>query len=390
VTEQQVVEPVLADPHVHELVVRRLEAVVAGTPDGAGANEVRPDGLAWRLEAVGYDANSPTTGGLHRVRVDSDPPRSYFVKLLQSYQHWPLLDLVPPGFRDLALRTDLWRYEADVYSSRLGALLPDGLRLPRLYGVDTLDDDHVLLVLEDVRTAGQEWDLQRFGQAAERLSRLAARLTRQDALPSTAQRVPGLLTRTFYEGFVAPAAVPALLAEDVWASPLLRGNADLRHDLAELARRAPAVVDALGRRPQLMGHGDACPQNLLIPADRPDELVAIDWSPSGLVAAGDDLGQLLIGNAHAGTLTVELLPELRELVVARYTAGLAAEGRSGIGEADVRFGLDGALTLRNAFLSIPLHRLGESITEELADVFDQRVRLTRYLVGLGLALPTDH
>ncbi|TCN44593.1 hypothetical protein EV644_101270 [Kribbella orskensis] len=51
-----------------------------------------------------------------------------------------------------------------------------------------------------------------------------------------------------------------------------------------------------------MSYGDACPQNLLVPADQPDGFVAIDWTASGLVAAGDDLGQLLIGRAHSGEL----------------------------------------------------------------------------------------
>lgn len=381
-TNQQVAEPLAADRAVHDLAVRRLTALVAGLT----AADHTP---AWRLDPVGYDANSPTTAGLYRLRLASDPPQSLFVKLLQSYRNWPLLDLVPPAFRKIALETDLWRYEADVYASGLADSLPDGLRLPQVHSIDSLGDDHALLVVEDVTTVRTPWDSQRFGRAAEQLGRLTARLTRDDALPATADRIPGRLTRTFYEGFIATASVPALLAEDVWSSPLLQAHAGLRHDLAELADRAPALVDALGRQPQLMAHGDACPQNLLVPADQPDKFVAIDWSPSGLVAAGDDLGQLLIGHAHSGALDVDQLAALRELVVARYAEGLAAEGWSAIDEAAVRFGLDGALALRSAFLSIPLHRLAEPVTEELAELFDRRLLLTRYLVDLGLAMPVD-
>ena len=56
-------------------------------------------------------------------------------------------------------------------------------------------------------------------------------------------------------------------------------------------RDIPHLLDDLAARPQVLSHGDACSQNLLI---QNDGFVAIDWSPGGMVAAGDDLGQLLI------------------------------------------------------------------------------------------------
>jgi hypothetical protein len=85
----------------------------------------------------------------------------------------------------------------------------------------------------------------------------------------------------------------------------------------------------------------------------------------GLVVAGDALGQLLIGRAHAGYLTVHELAKLRQLLVNRHRAGLIAEGLNSTTEDDVRAGLDGSLLLWNAFSSLPLRRLSEPITEEL-------------------------
>ncbi|MEV8373201.1 aminoglycoside phosphotransferase [Kribbella sp. NPDC056861] len=330
---------------------------------------------AWRLEEVGYAANSPTTAGLFRGR-------NGFVKVLRSYRLWPALELAPAEFRVLALAGDLWRYEADVYLDGLASSLPTGLRLPELYSAELLDDDHLALVVENVRTAESPWDRDRYGRAAELLGRLGVRLTANDALPAAADRSPGRLTRLMIEGFVEQFAIRPLLDPATWRHPLLAGSG-LREELAQLAARIPRLLAELARRPQLMSHGDACPQNLLVPADAPDTFVAIDWTLSGLVAAGDDLGQLLIGRAHSGELTVDELADLRELVIRRYHAGLIAEGRDGISQDDVRAGLDGALILRSAFLSIPLDRLAETVTDELATLVAQRLELTRYLVELG-------
>ncbi|WP_405060084.1 hypothetical protein OG474_00210 [Kribbella sp. NBC_01505] len=330
------------------------------------------------LSDVGYDANSPTTAHLYRYRTSAE---SHFVKVINSYRQWPMIEFIAAGFRRLALETDLWRYEADVYLGDLRGSLPPGLRLPELHGIEVLDDDHLLLVVEDVQTVDLPWDADRYGHAAELLGRLAARITRDDVLPAVALRSPGKFTPMMYEGLVQQFFVPAILDETVWTHPLIIGNAELNDDLRKLVDRIPALLDDLARRPQLMGHGDACPQNLLI--DAPDSFVGIDWTPGGLVAAGDDLGQLLIGRAQAGELDVAGIANLRELVIGRYHAGLVAEGRSDITADDVRAGMDGALVIRSAFLSLPVGRLAEPVTPELAQFVTDRIALTRYLVGLG-------
>ena len=60
--------------------------------------------------------------------------------------------------------------------------------------------------------------------------------------------------------------------------------------------------------PQALPHGDASPQNLLVPADDPDTFVAIDVSFQNPQAVGFDLGQLLVGLTHAGLLPAAALP----------------------------------------------------------------------------------
>ena len=203
-----------------------------------------------------------------------------------------------------------------------------------------------------------------------------------------ALRSPGKATNLYYVGRVIPAALPTLADDAIWAHPLLAELADphLRADLTELARKLPAIIEHLAQLPQLLSHGDASPQNLLVPADGSETFVIIDWTMSGLTAAGDDLSQLLIGLAHDGALAVDQLPALRELVARQYTAGLASEGFL-IDEGDVRDGMDGGLAVRSALTAIPFERLGDPVTHELTELFRHRLALTRYLVDLGLALP---
>lgn len=109
----------------------------------------------------------------------------------------------------------------------------------------------------------------------------------------------------------------------------------------------------------------------------------------GHAAVGDDLGQLLVGGAHHGVLAVADLPAVHDTVIASYCLGLADED-VGISNAAVRFGMDAGLAIRSAFTALPLDRLGEPITDELAALVARRLELTRYLVGVGLALPRRH
>jgi hypothetical protein len=140
--------------------------------------------------------------------------------------------------------------------------------------------------------------------------------------------------------------------------------------------------------PNAAVHGDASPQNLLVPSGAPDTFVAIDWSLMGPVAVGYDLGQLLIGLAHAGRLDVDQLTAVHEAVLPAYAAGLADEGMP-VDLDVVRFGFHGALVVRSAFSALVFSGAAPPgpPTPDRAATVARRVRLTRHLVDLGLALP---
>jgi hypothetical protein len=348
----------------------------------------------WWREPVEHVIGSWGTAGLSRVRGVATAgtetlPWSAVVKVLRSPRGLNLPDTLPADARRriaaMAASDRTWRHEADVYRADLDDVLPAGMRLPHRYRIDDHDDE-IVEWLEDVPIADAPWDPARFTHAAALLGRLAVRLTRSTRLPDSLVPPGEVLRLQFLERQVF--ALPALAGDALWAAPQVAAVADagLRTDLHRLADRVPALLDTLDRLPQTLVHGDASPQNLLVPADAPSTFVVIDWSLMGPAAVGYDLGQLLIGLVHAGQLDIHRLSSLQEAVLPAYTAGLAAEGLR-VDPDVVRFGCHAALVVRSAFSALPLERLAGRPAPDDVDLVARRVRLTRHLVDLGLALP---
>ena len=336
------------------------------------------------FERVDYPHESPATEGLARLGGEG---WSVFVKVVRSFRHWPRWAALPHDARAILGDASVWRHEVDLYRSGLGAVLPAGLRLPVLHGVVDLGDDRMMLVLEDVDVDPSPWNWERYARAARLLGQLHVRMTATDGLPRRSTERSAELVSIMYTSRLLPVALPALRAEATWRHPLLAGATKLRSDLAELAVRLPALVDVAARLPQLYAHGDASPHNLLVPEEAPDTFVVIDWAMASLAAAGDDLGQLLIGHAHDGVLAAADLPALHDLLVRAYVEGLADENYR-LDEEVVRAGMDAGLSVRSAFTALPLERLDEPITDDLRSMFAERIELTRYLVDLGLHIDT--
>jgi hypothetical protein len=336
------------------------------------------------FERVVYPHESPATEGLARLRGDG---WSAFVKIVRSFRHWPRWTTLPQEARDTLGDDSVWRHEVDLYTSDLGEVLPVGMRLPRLHGVVDLGDDRIMLILEDVDVDPAPWDNDRYARAARLLGQLHVRMTAADSLPRRSSERPAELVDIMYRSRLVPVALPALTADQTWRHPLLAGETKLRTDLAELTRRLPDLVEVAARLPQLQSHGDASPHNLLVPKQQPNTFVVIDWAMAGLAAAGDDLGQLLIGHAHDGMLAADDVPVVHELLLPAYVAGLADEDCR-LDEDVVRAGIDTGLSVRSAFTALPLERLDDPITDDLRSVFAERIALTRYLVDLGLHVDT--
>jgi len=388
-------------------------AIPEGTDPLAALGEARPDDamlaelvraatgddgavpLSAHAVPVDYPFGTPSTAGLDRLRGTArlsggeTADWSVFVKRLQSARLWRGLHQIPEAMREQFVAALPWRLEVAVHRSGVGDLLPDGMRLPALYGLDEADD-RATIWMEDVALSSAPWDLDRFARAATLLGRLAARRQPhlvEPLLPRPGVTTPGYGLRHYARGRVGMRALPTLAADETWRHPLLAaavcttGEHRLRDDLLALGNRLPAVLDALDALPQTYQHGDASPQNLLVPAAAPDTFVVIDWGFDCPQAVGFDLGQLLIGLGHAGEVEPDALHAVHVVIVDAFTAGLNADGE--VATVDqVRLGYLGSLLVRAAFTALPLEALGAPASDELAVLFVERVRLTRFLVDL--------
>jgi hypothetical protein len=349
-----------------------------------------------RVEPVDYPIGTPSTEALLRLFGTATTGAgdvvdwSCFVKKFQSARHWEHVDMVPEGFREAFIQNLPWQLEIAVHRSSMADVLPEGMRLPQAYRIDVYDDDRGTLWMENVVQTPGPWPLERFERAAYLLGRLSARRQPhlvEPLLPRGNVSTPGVGLRYYTGGRVLRAAVPTIANPETWKHPLLAaavcnlGDRRLREDLLELSERLPAVLDALDALPQCYQHGDASPQNLLVPRETPGEFVVIDWGFDCPQAVGFDLGQLLVGLAHAGELSPEALPAVHKVILKAFQDGLAAE-RMQVSEEQVRYGYLGSLCARATFTALPLEeitRMGGGATVQL---FEDRLLLTRALVDL--------
>jgi hypothetical protein len=330
-----------------------------------------------------------TTEDLARVRFGAHREGgSVVVKVARSPRHSPLWQQIPADHREAVLTELPWRAETDMYASPLASLLPPGLRMPVLYAIDELNDERLALWMEDVVERPGAWDTSDYALAARALGRLAGRFT-EGAIPAEIPVQRRDLRRYFF-GRVQLGTLPVLRADATWSHPLVAGAVDaaLRHDLEMLVMAAPGLLDRVDRLPRTLAHGDACPQNLLLPAAERDVVVAIDWTFAGVCPVGMDAGQLLAGRAESGELEPVELPNVFERVVDAYLAGLDEE-RPGMDPAGVRLGIIGNLVIRSAFTALPVELLDVHDTGEAGDVaglktlFQRRARYARFLVDLA-------
>jgi hypothetical protein len=330
------------------------------------------------LEPVPYLSGSPATGALYRlcgITVDG-APWSLFCKVLQHIRHWPMLAMMPPRFAADMTAWFPWRIELDLWDPIITASLPEGLRAPRLHRVIELPGDRIAVWQEDVIVAPAPFGLDHYARAAFLLGRWNARCTTPEVL-ATSDLPSNDGIRRYAENAVPLRGLEPLEDDALWGHPWLIDHADLRRELRDLGRHIPELLDRLDTMIVCLPHGDASPQNLLIPADAPDTFVVIDISFRSPHALGFDLGQLLVGLIHSGDVPAAQLPAIADRIVPAYLAGLGAEGIDRPAE-EISSAFAISAMLRSGFDSF-LYALIEDPTPEARATFDERVALCRFL-----------
>jgi hypothetical protein len=333
-----------------------------------------PSVTVTQAEPVPYDFGSPATGALVRLRGTADDTDwSVFVKVLQNPRHWRLIDRMPPPARAAFIAEFPWRAELGAWDPALSERLPDGLRVPKLYRLVDLGPDRIAVWMEDIDADPSPWSPSRFARAAELLGELAG--NRSDPTLWAGSERPPSYGLQRYAGGPARAAIKIIADDATWRHPVLAAHAALRGDLLELANRVPALLDLACSAPQALPHGDASPQNLLVPYGEPDTFVAIDIAFQTPHAIGFDLAQLLVGLAHAGQLPATALPSVDAGLVPSFEAGTRKSPRP-TDARDIETGYLTALALRSGFTSLPLHELDTAEPALIAE----RCALTRFIL----------
>lgn len=330
-----------------------------------------------------YDLPAITTAGRYSVSgtaVAEGRSRSFafFVKHVQEWSRSPLFATVPEEIREMARAGVPWRTEAEVYASDLAAHLPDGLAMPRALGVDEIDESSYAVWLEVVPTCDAAWDLDRYRRAAFLMGRFAASPRAREVAASVSHP---FTIRNYTEGRFKNQVLPMLHDDGIWQHPVVAASfTDLRDRMREAASAVDAVTDELLAMPHLAGHGDACPNNLLL-TDGHDGFTLIDFGFFTLLPAGFDLGQLLVGDVQIGRRDAGDLVERDATMLAAYREGLAAEGLA-IEAGTLRRAHALHLALFSGLSALPFEMLGTEPTPEVHRVADQRAAIARLSLNL--------
>jgi hypothetical protein len=353
-------------------------AELLDTDDVGGAlKRLGIDATGATLEVVGYPSGSPATAALYRLGGDDG---SLFCKVLQHVRHWPGITQLPPAVVLDFVEQLPWRAELDLWEPWVVATLPEGLRPPTLHALVEMPDDRAAVWMEDVVESTVGWTLERYERAAYLLGRWNARSTDAEMLERCPHTARNYALRMYAENAVAFRGLMPLAADDLWAHPWLAGHADLRAELRDLATEIPAMLDRMDTFVQCVPHGDASPQNLLVPAADPESFVVIDISFRSPHALGFDLGQLLVGLVHAGQMPASRMPAISAAIVPAYLRALHEEG-IGDQDAEVRDAFATGVLLRSGFDGFLLELLDDP-TDPHRHAFDERVEMARVLVEL--------
>ncbi len=350
-----------------------------------------------QVDVVDYPIGSIATGALLRCRGTAADELgvvrdwSVFVKQLQSARVWPLLHVIPDHLRQRWIDEFPWRIEIEAQlSAPLARVLPAGMRKPELYELVEIDADHAALWLEDVDVTDEPWTIDRFARAARLLGTIAGRrpLGSDSALGDPVHAsTPNASMQEYVSGRLLHGLLPLLSRDDCWSHPALvaelsvAGEASMRSGLLDAADRLDGWLALMETLPQTLVHGDASPQNLLVPRSDPETFVVIDWGFNSPHCVGFDVGQLLIGLVHPGLMPASDLAAVADAILPAYTDGLLSTGFEAT-PAQVRAGFVSSLLVRSLFSALPLEELGAPDSPGLRSRLRQRLGLTRYLLDL--------
>lgn len=187
------------------------------------------------------------------------------------------------------------RVEVEAYDSDLFDAVNTGMRAPRCYRVQRLEDRQVWLWLEDLSgMLGPPWGISDYARASKHVGHFAGYWGTQN-LPSaqflrTDNTIQYSLWSNFGSGFMR--LRPDEVVESVIKKSLSESDYFAAMKLGTSVGMGGPVVRS---SPQLLVHGDCHPRNLFLSPDNAaiEEAVAFDWASIGTGHISTDIGNLV-------------------------------------------------------------------------------------------------
>jgi hypothetical protein len=202
------------------------------------------------------------------------------------------------------------------------------------------DADGVVLWLEDLGGGdGGGWTLGRYALVARALGQLGGGCAGGRPVPGWPWLSRGLLA-SWVEQAAAGFAVFAEAVRDPVLARLY--PPEVATAMVELWQARGPICAILAGWPQVLGHLDATPANVIVRGGR---ACLIDWAFAGRAAPGEELAPLVAGSGLFGGLPAGHMPAIDRVAFPAYLDGLRAAGWAG-DPARVRFAYCAAAALR--------------------------------------------
>ena len=294
--------------------------------------------LAWSATPISHVGIIDTTGGLFRVvgRVRSRGAELEWSCVLKVLKRPPFDECLPPG------GWCYWRREPLFYASALASKLPAAIRAPRAYHVVERDDE-ARIWMEHLAVPSSRWGLEDFRRVAHAAGVSAGAFLTGRTIPDEPW-----LARGFLRSFLADGGFWATMMDaesgEAWRSPLAESFGPTRERVLRIWAELGDFLSCLDALPEVFGHGDFHPRNLLLPIGG-DELVALDWAFCGPSPLATDLADLVGAAAWFCDIEMADFPAFEQAALAGYGQGLEAAGWEGDARL-VRLGYATAMALR--------------------------------------------
>jgi hypothetical protein len=290
----------------------------------------RPDFeiTSWQVEPLQHTPYIETTGGLycfHGLGKDHSGTQVWRVVLKK------VNNPMPWGQNELEI--GYWKRELLIYQSGLLNTLQSPAVAPRCYDV-TMHVDGGWIWLEHItESVPKQWSMEHYQLAARLLGLMGGAFLCGKPLPDYPW-----LNHNFFHRFLAEGEYWALIMDpqaenNAWQNQRVQAlfPESIKLRILNILSRKNEYANANERLPRVLCHFDLHRRNMKLRKNLQDqmELVLVDWSVSGIGAAGNDLGELVAMSTWLFDADPSTLSILDSICLDSYLAGLREAGWSG-------------------------------------------------------------